>query len=344
MRQVRNPLGHFAATIALMALSSRAALGQTVSGSETSDVSRATARSLGIEGLAAYDAGDLPKALDRISRAYRLHPVPTLALWNGKVLAKMGKLVAASERLREAVNLKATGGDAEAQAAAQATARQELEALQARIGSLQIDVQGAVDPTSRLLIDGVEVSLAVIGNPMPTDPGEHTIVLNSAKLALQQRVRVAQGAHASVVLGSQSQSPTSHYRSSGVAAASVTAPANDSSSTGERSWQKPVGWVSLGIGALGIGTWAVTGAMVMNRDNDLQQHCPSNNCPSDYRDKLDGFRELRTISTIGFVTGLVGLGAGSVLLLTSPRSSGSEAHAHWRAWVGVNAVGIAKEY
>ncbi|HEY5955249.1 MAG TPA: hypothetical protein VIV60_01800 [Polyangiaceae bacterium] len=306
-------------------------------------MSRATARGLGVEGLAAYDSGDLPKALDRLSRAYRLHRVPTLALWNGRVLAKMGKFVAASERLREALNMNVSGGDREAQAAAQATAARELDALQVKIGSLQVEVPGEIDPASHLVIDDTEVPLAVIGTPMPMDPGEHMIMLDTGKTTHRQRVQVTEGATQSVVLSANSEKPAHHSEALGAAAA-LGSSRSDPTSSSESNWQNRVGWVALGIGTLGIGTWAVTGAIALNRDKDLGEQCPEDKCPLDYRSKLDGFRELRMISSISFVTGLVGLGAGGALLLTAPRASGSGSRASWRAWVGVNAVGFAKEY
>jgi hypothetical protein len=62
---------------------------------------------------------------------------------------------------------------------------------------------------------------------------------------------------------------------------------------------------------------------------------------------LDAFRSLRTVSTIGYVVGGVGIAAGVTLLLTAPESKpAAEAHAaldtpRWTPYVGLGSAGVA---
>lgn len=87
----------FLLTVLVCSAYSKATFGEV-----TNDTQRSAARTLGLEGLDAYDRGDILTALDRFDRAYQLHPVPSLALWFGRALARSGKLVAASERWLQA--------------------------------------------------------------------------------------------------------------------------------------------------------------------------------------------------------------------------------------------------
>jgi hypothetical protein len=57
-----------------------------------------------------------------------------------------------------------------------------------------------------------------------------------------------------------------------------------------------------------------------SKHDSLKKHCPDGACPPPYHSELDEFRSLRTVSTIGYVVGAVGLGAGAVLLLTAKDS------------------------
>src|SRR5262245_11877298 len=59
---------------------------------------RAKARALGEEGLALYDQGLYIDALEKFERASEFLKVPTLELHAARCLAKMGRLVEASER------------------------------------------------------------------------------------------------------------------------------------------------------------------------------------------------------------------------------------------------------
>jgi uncharacterized protein HemY len=49
------------------------------------------------DGLEAYDAGRYDEAIDKLSRAYEVAKLPTLAVHTARALAKAGRLVEASE-------------------------------------------------------------------------------------------------------------------------------------------------------------------------------------------------------------------------------------------------------
>src|SRR5689334_15189282 len=85
----------FALTVACFLAAARPALAQDA---PIEDATRTRARALGEEGNSLYDKGDYESALDRYERAAALVNVPTLGLKSARCLAKLGKLIEASER------------------------------------------------------------------------------------------------------------------------------------------------------------------------------------------------------------------------------------------------------
>jgi hypothetical protein len=85
-------------------------------------------------------------------------------------------------------------------------------------------------------------------------------------------------------------------------------------------WSTPLGWTALAVGGLGVGAGIFAGMRASSKHDSLKKHCPDGACPPPYHSELDEFRSLRTVSTIGYVVGAVGLGAGAVLLLTAKDS------------------------
>src|SRR5688572_21582724 len=94
-----------------------------------SDTTRAAARDLGAEGVEAFQAGNFQAASDKLARAYEILRVPSLGLWSARALAKVGKLVEASERYLDVTRLDASKGDTAVQRQAQTDAAVEREAL-----------------------------------------------------------------------------------------------------------------------------------------------------------------------------------------------------------------------
>jgi predicted deacylase len=102
------------------------------------DATRGAARTLGYDGVKAYQSGDYPVANEKLDKAYRVLKVPSLGLWSARALVKVGRLVEASERYAEVSRLPTSGGDETVQKQAQVDARAELEALAPRVPSLNM--------------------------------------------------------------------------------------------------------------------------------------------------------------------------------------------------------------
>ena len=77
-------------------------------------------------------------------------------------------------------------------------------------------------------------------------------------------------------------------------------------------------YVLLGVGgALVIGA-AVTGAIVLGNESDLEDGCPALDCRTDETiDKLDSTRTLAVVTDVLWISGVVAAGMGTALLLFS---------------------------
>src|SRR5262249_13535117 len=119
--------------------------------SPAEDQSRAIARILGEEGLAYYDQGMYIDALQRFERASELHKAPTLDLWAARCLAKMGRLVEASERYLDVTRLTVDEKASAVLKEAVVAAAKERAALLSRIASIEIVLEGPGASTASVL-------------------------------------------------------------------------------------------------------------------------------------------------------------------------------------------------
>ena len=327
-----------------LVLGSLLLIATTASAGEADDANRAAARALGNEGVAAYDAGDYATAVDKLGRAYRAFEVPTLGLWLARSLARVGRLVEASERYQEVMRLEVTEGVAATQQEAQAQAEAELAALQPRIPTLTVRIEGEVDDEVEATIDGVRIPMALLGVPRQVNPGERTVVAKRGRFEVTEEVTLSEGEQRSVVLRFEA---AAQPETRGAATSSTrTGAPSDHAST--HATQRRVGWVVLGVGAAGLLTSGVTGAMAMAKRSAISDNCDGNECGEAVFDDVDRYNTLRGISTVGFVIGSVGVATGGVLLLTIPKEHPPAADARRpveaAAWIGPTSLGVVGRF
>lgn len=105
--------------------------------------------------------------------------------------------------------------------------------------------------------------------------------------------------------------------------------------------------LSYGVGAAGIAVGSVFGIATLNKGADLDSKCPNKSCPSSDKPEIDTANRYAMVSTIGFGIGILGVGAGTYLLLTAKAPSEKklpEKTAHVRPWVGVGRAGLAGSF
>lgn len=322
------------------------------------DLERATARDAAQTGREAYDAGQYDKAIDSLSRAEQLVHAPTHLLYLARAQAKLGKLVAAHETYlkitRETLPPKAPKAFVDAQTAA----AQEQPAVDARLPAVTVRVVGVGAGSASIEMDGAALPSAMIGIPLPADPGQH-VFKASAPGAVSDpvTVTVAESAKQNVTLSLHA----SAAGAPGASAAAITPtssgvtlgtepPASDNAHGA--SGARVVSYVSFGVGAvgLGLGTFFLLKSGSTRSDaNKLFDSCNASSllgkCAKDSADAISvqskdhDADSQRNLGVASLVVGGVGVAAGITLLILDSHHRSTEAQAETPRIVPVIGLG-----
>lgn len=282
----------------------------------------AAARDLGTEGVLLAEAGKCKEAVAKLSRAAALYAAPTIVVPLGECQIKLGRVVKGTENLqkvvREPLDADAPKPFVEAKQHAQVVLAQALP----RIAKLVIKVDAPASARVQVTIDGADVPGALLGAARPTDPGEHVIVASAPGFeTAKQRIALADGESSSVAL-------VLHARP-------MRSRTGDQASGSTRT---TAGYITLGVGGVGIGVGAVLGLVAMQKKRDLDAACPGGRCGPGRAGELDSARNIGTASTIAFGVGLAAAAVGAWLVIGDDRGAPSGASA--RVWLGPGSAGV----
>jgi hypothetical protein len=331
----------------------------------------AAARALAVEGIKLADAGDCRAAVEKLERAEALRHAPTILGRLGECQVALGKIVLGTENLQRVVREQLAADAPAAFRDAQVRAQKVLDSALPRIGKLKIVVEPAGTQAS-VKVNGEQVPPAVIGIERPTDPGNHQVEASApGYLPASAAVRLPDGGSETVTLRLQPDpnaaagappvaGPPPPMAPQGAAmgpppqqpgpAPAPTDPGADAPSGGGN---KTLAFVALGVGGAGLIAGSITGLMAMSKTKDLEDLCDAEKvCRNeDSFDEYDSANNLATISTIAFGVGIVGVGAGVILLVTSGGKSEPAAKTHfthagvtYRPWVGVGSAGVSGSF
>ncbi len=142
---------------------------------QVSDGERAGARELFMQGDALQRDGHFTEALDKFQRAQQVYGAPTNVLRIAECDAALGRLVESAEAYREVLRTPLPPGAPPAFQGAVEQARAELSQVEPRIPKLTVRVQPVGVQGPQMQIDGQNVPAALLGEPVPLDPGTHKI-------------------------------------------------------------------------------------------------------------------------------------------------------------------------
>lgn len=286
-----------------------ALLPPSVARADVSDADRATARALAVEGQAALDRKDHAVALDRFGRADALIHAPSLLIGVARAQVGLGHLVAAQEVYNRILREGVAAGAPEPFFVALEDAKRELEALAPRVPSVTIVVKGPAAP--EVTLDDQPVPVAALGARRPVDPGTRVIRASAPGFAPGEvKLTIGEGTHETATVALQ--------RSAAPAAPAVPAVLAAAPDEGGGPSRATLGIVALGVGGAGLALGAVTGILAITKHADLEDQCGGDPCAPEHQGDVDSYHTLGTLSTIGFIAGGVGIGAGAFLILTAP--------------------------
>jgi hypothetical protein len=271
------------------------------------------------EGRELREQGDLQGALSRFTAADSLMGVPTTGFEMAATQADLGKLVEARETLRRVLALPQGPDDPEPFVEARAKARALDQRLQSRIGALHFVVSGVGASESLVvMVDGETVPVAALGMPFRVNPGKHVVLARAGAREAKAEIDALESRTVKVELSLAvgPAEPQLELAEDPVAKRPAAAEPNAPEPvTAPRQGLPLVTYVAGGIGVAGVVVGSVAGLLAISHKNAAATECVDGECPPSTWDDLDSARSLATVSTMGFVVGVVGLAAGASALL-----------------------------
>ncbi len=218
---------------------------------------------------------------------------------------------------------------------------QRLHEIGKAMPSFVFDVKDAAGndvPGVAITMDGESVAGAgnAAGTAIEVDPGEHTFTFEAAGLPkVEKRLVIAEGVK-------QRREVVIMARDETAQTANTTSSRTDEAP--EPSAPLPtLAWVAFGVGGAGLLLGMTAGLVAGAKHSSLSNVCndTAGTCPPAYSDDLDSFHTWRTVSTVGYVVGLLGVAGGATLWLTAPKASSTTTA---RVWVGPGSAGIAGRF
>jgi hypothetical protein len=215
---------------------------------------------------------------------------------------------------------------------------QRLEEVAAATPSIVFDVKDLAGND----VGGVKVTMdgqpltGSAGAAVELDPGEHTFVFEAAGLAqVEKKFVVVEGVKGRrEVIRLRSAKPTE-------AATSTSAPSREEVPT--RSGGPPtLAWAAFGVGGVGLVLGVTAGLVASGKHSTLQGECDNTagTCAPQYAGDLDAFHTWRTVSTVGYVVGALGVAGGAALWFMAPKVPSATA----RVWFGPASAGLAGSF
>ena len=177
----------------------------------------------------------------------------------------------------------------------------------------------------KVTADGQPLTTKLQGDAIPLTPGVRALHFEIADgTSVDQQVLVKEGVKnqsIAVVIGKATPAPgTAAPGAAPGAGGPVDVPPDSGGQGGGIPW-RTVGWISGGVGVVGVGLGAVFGFMAMSDKSSA--HCDSSNaCDSG---PLSSANSAATVSTVGFVVGGVFLAGGAALILFGPKGESAAA-------------------
>jgi hypothetical protein len=260
------------------------AIGGLASSAHAEDAQQsAAARALFEQGIVLADKSDWKGAADRFERSNELRPSPVVAYNLANAWVELGRLVEASEVLKQIEK------DSTAKPQVKKNARSLLLQLEPRIGTLVVSVEAHRAP-KEVLVNDRPLPEAAIGVPTPIDPGSVVVtVMDGQNVLWTKRIDVAPGGEQRVTIElpkTQASEPASVVvpvvptpretaeRASTEPPARRTAP-TDSDESDRAFYEEP--WVWVGVGVVVV-AGVLTGVLlaISSDDDGTQVQMPTN--------------------------------------------------------------------
>jgi hypothetical protein len=311
-----------------------------------SDEEKAAARALATQGADALKNNKFADALDLVSRAQAIVHAPTHLLMIARAQTGLGKLVAAQETYLKLLREDLAPNAPQAFKNAQATAKDELAAIEGKIGGLRLSVDGAAQKKATIKIDDQPMPPALLGVFRPIDPGVHIVmVYPPGQAVVKGSVDIGPGEKKELHLAIP-DGPISGVPANPTDNPDATRPVDTGTprDTGGGGFMTPLRGAGIGIGAAGL-VGVVVGAVFVAKgfstqsqaNTDFNTLCPMGICKGTMAQMVAAQNQVnsedssaasqKTVGTAILAVGGAALVTGVVLIVVGKPKPGAAAPA-----------------
>jgi hypothetical protein len=271
------------------------------------------ARSLFREGLSLEAAGNWAGALAKFQGVGRVKLTPQVRFHIARCQENLGRL---NEALGEYRLAEYEASQQELPELASITeARTDLEG---RVPKALI-IRGAGTERARVRLDGVELGVRQIGQPLNVDPGlRHVVAQLPDGTEFEQTFTANEGETVEVELVAPTASPAVAPPPAGTPDAG---PDPGASSSGGMPAYLP--WVAGGVGVAGLAGAGVFYVLRNGAASKLDDACRGSVCPESVQGEQEKGERYALFSMVSLGVGVVGLGAATALFLMNGSSEAS---------------------
>jgi hypothetical protein len=285
---------------------------------QTSEAKRAF--EAGVNLLQDPDGAKYDEAIVHFRKAYGL-----IGSW--KVLGNLGLCALKLERDGEAIEAYEkylAEGRAEIEPAERSQVERDLKTLKAQV--VKVHFQFGAAPT-RLVDERPNARGATVRNDYPASgtsldlglhPGHHVIVARFAQGDARWEADLAPGASVSHVFEAPSGSAPARVEETAAAGASATS---------DGSGKRTAAYAAGAVGVVGIGVGAFFGLRAISKRGEAEDQCSQGRCSAQAYTLNDDAKGAANVSNVTFGLGVVAIGVGTFLLLTSPSKSSADGRA-----------------
>ena len=264
-----------------------------------------TAEALFRSAKAFEKEGNVEGACPKYVESHRLDPKPGTILNVARCHEATGRVATAWADYLEA----ATFASRAHQTDREKFARTKIEELEQKLSYVELTFP--TTPGLEAALDGKPLAAATAGTRIPLDPGKHVFDARApGKAPWTSTITVPEGPHSRVVEIPALADATLKEEQAPLAA-------RDNQTRQGGAVQPTIGWISLGVGAVGIGLGTAFGLRTLGRKSLRDEHCLGLRCDQTGVDADRSARSSATISTVSFVAGGALLAAGVILLVAS---------------------------
>ncbi len=264
----------------------------------------AAAEALFKAGKEAVAKGDLETGCAKLRESYEIDPAPGTAFNLAECEEKRGK-IATAWGLFEEVRQRLPPSDERVP-----TVEKRVALLAPRLPKLAVRLEGP--PGATVKRGNTILKGAALGQPLPVDPGEHTLTVELAGHSPSQTTaKVAEGESKEVVL---------------VVGPKVPAAPPDPQNTSEAEDGLGLtigGFVLGGLGLAGVGAGIGLGLLAKSQYDDVADQCPDNQCSGAAFEERNGARTLGDGATVAVAIGGAAAATGVVLVVLGFTQSGA---------------------